>query len=976
MKNDDTSLSVPPALQQLCNDVLIEKYAAPGETSVREIQTRVAKALADNPCQLERFPIAQADGFVAGGRINSAAGMDRVSTMINCFVQPVGDSMSGTNPDGQPGIMDALRESADTMRRGGGVGYDFSSIRPLGAKVKGTDSRASGPVSYMRVFDRMCQTVESAGARRGAQMGVMRVDHPDIELFIDAKKTPDFASMGLAQGDADALMNLVRKNQGFGWTLRSAFASLSNFNISVAVTDEFMQAVVNDDSFDLVHEAEPGTTSSAKLKLCTDGKERFVYRTVKARAVWDKIMRNTYDGAEPGVLFIDRINADNNLRYCEVIKATNPCGEQVLPAYGCCCLGSINLTRFVVAPFTDDASFDFKGMAKVIATAVEMLDRVLDTTRWPLPQQASEAANKRRIGLGFLGLGSALAMLGIRYDSQFGVAFASHVAEVLRDEAYMASVNLAKKLGAFPFFDAEKYLEDGTFASRLPTKIKEAIRMHGIRNSHLLSIAPTGTISMAFGDNASSGIEPIFSLRQQRNKIMADGSRQAFELDDFAYRRFKQIKGEDETTDVFVTAMQMQVEDHLKVLGAVAPYIDSAISKTVNVPVDYPFEDFQKVYMDAWKMGLKGITTYRPNDMIGAVLISADEADKKAVTPSITQDLRQDDPDRRVVLKDVHNINDVMRWPDRPEVNPEGITYRVKHPQGGFAVVVNHYMNGRMHPLEVFVAGAEQPRGLAAIAKSLSVDMRTDDGAWLAMKLDSLLNTAGDDGFEMTHPANGKVVMMPSLAAGFASLVKHRLTEIGALDSAGPSTMMDALFSKREPKTGPNGALGWHVDINNPFTGDDFLLHTKEVVLPNGQVRPYSVWLSGAYPKVLDGLMKVLSIDMRVSDPAWVATKLSKLTNFGEVRGDFFAQVPGDVRQQNYPSTVAYVATVLLARMQALGLIGPQAQLLKAEARSVTVEVSEVKAAGRQCPGCKTMSLHKRDGCDVCDHCGFSGSCG
>lgn len=974
MKTNDSNLAAPQALQQLCNDVLLEKYAAPGETSVEEIQKRVAAALADDPVQMERFLSAQAAGFVPGGRVNSAAGMARVSTMINCFVQPVGDSMSGNNPDGQPGIMDALRESADTMRRGGGVGYDFSSIRPLGARVKGTDSKASGPVSYMRVFDRMCQTVESAGARRGAQMGVMRVDHPDIEQFIDAKKSPDFTQMGLAQSDAETLMNLVRKNQGFGWSVRSAFATLSNFNISVAVTDEFMNAVVNDGDFDLVHDAEPADAS--KVKVCADGKTRFVYRTVKARDIWGKIMRNTYDGAEPGVLFIDRINTDNNLRYCEVIKATNPCGEQTLPAYGCCCLGSINLTRFVNGAFTSSASFDFDGMAKVVAKAVEMLDKVLDKTRWPLPQQASEASNKRRIGLGYLGLGDAMAMVGIRYDSQKGAEFAQHVTEVLRDAAYMASVNLAKTLGAFPFFDADKYLEEGTFASRLPEKIKDAIRKYGIRNSHLLSIAPTGTISMAFGDNASSGIEPIFSLRQQRNKIMADGSRQAFELDDYAYRQFKLANGEEATTDVFVTAMQMSVADHLRVLGAVAPYIDSAISKTVNVPADYPFEDFQKVYMDAWKMGLKGITTYRPNDMIGAVLVSVDEADKKAVTPSPAQDLRQDDPDRRVVLKDVHNINDVMRWPDRPDVNPEGITYRVKHPQGSFAVVVNHYKNGRMHPLEVFVAGAEQPRGLAAIAKSLSVDMRTDDGAWLAMKLDSLLNTVGDDGFEMTDPANGKVVMMPSLAAGFASLVKHRLTEIGALESAGPSTMMDALFSKREPKTGPNGALGWHVDINNPVTGDDFLLHTKEVVLPNGQVRPYSVWLSGAYPKVLDGLMKVLSIDMRVSDPAWVATKLSKLTNFGEVRGDFLAQVPGDVKQQNYPSTVAYVAAVLLARMQALGLIGQQAQLLKAETRSVTVEVSEVKAAGRQCPECKTMSLHKRDGCEVCDHCGFSGSCG
>lgn len=973
MKTNDSNLSVPQALQQLCYDVLLEKYAAPGESSVREIQERVATSLADDKAQQARFVSAQAGGFVPGGRINSAAGMDRVSTMINCFVQPVGDSMSGSNQDGQPGIMDALRESAETMRRGGGVGYDFSSIRPVGARVKGTDSKASGPVSYMRVFDRMCQTVESAGARRGAQMGVMRVDHPDIEMFIDAKKTPDFSQMGLDKKDADGLLDLVRKNQGFGWSLRSAFATLSNFNISVAVTDEFMNAVVNDSDFDLVHDAEP--VEACPTKVCTDGKARFVYRTVKAIEIWTKIMRNTYYGAEPGVLFIDRINQDNNLRYCEVIKATNPCGEQTLPPYGCCCLGSPNLTRFVSNPFTLMASFDFDGLSKVVAKAVEMLDKVLDKTHWPLPQQASEAANKRRIGLGHFGLADAMAMLGIRYDSQQGADFAAHVSEVLRDSAYMASVNLAKTLGAFPFFDAEKYLEEGTFASRLPEKIKDAIRMYGIRNSHLLSIAPTGTISMAFGDNASSGIEPIFSLRQQRNKMMADGSRQIFELEDYAYRQFKLSKGEDAKSDVFVTAMQMTVADHLRVLGAVAPYIDSAISKTVNVPADYPFEDFQQVYMDAWRMGLKGITTYRPNDMIGAVLVSADDADKKAAVAT-EQDLRQDDPDRRVVLKDVQNINDVMRWPDRPDVNPEGITYRVKHPQGSFAVVVNHFRNGHLHPLEVFVAGAEQPRGLAAIAKSLSVDMRTDDGAWLAMKLDSLLNTVGDDGFEMTDPATGKVVMMPSLAAGFASLVKHRLTEIGALESTGPSTMMDALFSKREPKTGPKGALGWHVDISNPVTGDDFLLHTKEVVLPNGQVRPYSVWLSGQYPKVLDGLMKVLSIDMRVSDPAWVATKLSKLTNFGEVRGDFLAQVPGDVKQQNYPSTVAYVATVLLARMQSLGLIGQRAELLKAAKPAVTVEISEVKAVGRQCPVCKTLSLHKRDGCDVCDHCGHTGSCG
>lgn len=973
MKTTDISVATPMAPQQLCQDVLQEKYVAPGETSVREIQERVAKALADDPAQQERFLNALAAGLVPGGRINSAAGMDRVSTMINCFVQPVGDSMSGI-VNGVPGIMDALKEASETMRRGGGVGYDFSQLRPKNAKVKGTHSRASGPVSYMKVFDRACETVESAGARRGAQMGVLRVDHPDIELFIDAKKTPDFQSMGLSESDAATLVKMIQGNMGFGWEVRKRFATLSNFNISVAVTDEFMNAVVNDGDFELVHEAEPDF--EAPTKACPDGKTRYVYRTVKARDIWGRIMRNTYDGAEPGVLFIDRINADNNLRYCERIDATNPCGEQNLPAYGCCCLGSLNLTKFVSDPFTEHAHFDYKGFAKVVAVGVELLDKVLDKTKWPLRQQANEAANKRRIGLGYLGLGDAMAMLGIRYDSEEGAEFAGRVAETMRDAAYLASVEQARKHGSFPFFDAEQYLGDGTFASRLPEDIKAKIRMYGMRNSHLLSIAPTGTISMAFGDNASSGIEPIFSLRQQRNKIMTDGSRQSFFLEDHAYRMFKRLHGEEAQSDVFVTAMQMGVEDHLRVLGKVAPFIDAAISKTVNVPADYSFEDFQKVYLDAWKLGLKGITTYRPNDMMGAVLVSADEKDKKE-TASAAQDLRQDDPDRRVVLKDVPNITDVLHWPNRPDMPADGRTYRIKHPQGSFAVTVNHWTNGGMHPLEVYIGGNEQPRGLAAIAKMLSVDMRAEDGAWLEMKLESLMNLKGDDGFEMVDPQSGDTVIMPSLAAGFAFIVKERLAEIGALQHGEKSPMMDALFSKREPKTGPLGALGWHVDISNPATGDDFLLHTKEVVLPNGQVRPYSVWLSGQYPKVLDGLTKMLSIDMRVSDPAWVAMKLRKLMNFAEVRGDFLAQVPGDVKQQSYPSTVAYMATVLLARLKALGLIDDQVRLQNAVMPEVVeVHAEEVKKTGRQCPSCHTMSLHKRDGCEICDHCSYTGSCG
>lgn len=972
---NQSNLSVIPALdpQPLSLHIFKEKYAASGEKGIQDVQRRVANALADDTEMASDFLRTQSNGFVPGGRINSAAGMDRVSTLINCFVQPVADCMTGSC-NGMPGIMDALAQATETMRRGGGVGYDFSALRPMGAKVKGTQSTASGPVSYMRVFDRACSTVESAGSRRGAQMGVLRVDHPDIELFIDSKKTPDFKTMGLDEAEEQTLLNLVRTKSSFGWAVRSAFATLSNFNISVGVTDEFMRAVASDQEFDLVHEAEP--SFDAPTKLCADGVNRYVYRTIKARALWSRIMRNTYESADPGVLFLDTINGKNNLRYVEKIAATNPCGEQNLPAYGCCCLGSVNLTRFVVNPFTDSARFDYAAFKATVAGGVRLLDKVLDKTKWPLPQQAAEAQSKRRIGLGFLGLANAMAMLGIPYGSAESAEFAKEVSIAQRDASYMASVELAKQHGAFPLFDADRYLEQGTFASTLPEDIQAAIREHGIRNSHLLSIAPTGTISLAFGDNASSGIEPTFDLSAYRNVRTGKGEeRQLWKADDYALRVLKLVKGEDADTSVIRTAQDLTVEDHLRVMEAVVPYVDSAISKTVNVPREYTFEDFESIYMRAWEKGFKGITTYRPNDMVGSVLVSAKEheATKQA------QDIRSDDPDRRVVIKEVPNIVANLRWPSRPDVTAEGVTYSVRHPDGDFAVVINHWVNGRMHPLEVYVAGNEQPRGLAAIAKSLSVDMRTDDGAFLGMKLDSLLNTKGDDAFEMNDPVTGRPVLMPSLTAGFAAIVKHRLKQIGALEIEAGTPMVDALFSRREPKTGPNGAIGWHVDIHNPATGDDFLLHTKELVLPGGQIRPYSVWLSGQYPKVLDGLMKMLSIDMRVSNPQWVAMKLQKLTNFGEVRGDFLAQVPGDQKQQSYSSTVAYMAAVLLNRMQTLGLLSgePLSQVAEATQPSAHPPKSALmEGAGKQCPDCHAMTLHKVNGCEVCSSCGYTGSCG
>jgi ribonucleoside-diphosphate reductase alpha chain len=573
------------------------RYAKDGvvyDRSIEDTWRRVARATAtvepreQQRWQREFFELLNGFKFLPGGRILAGAGTGRNVTLFNCFVM-------GLIEDSLPGILRALTEGALTQQQGGGVGYDFSTLRPKGMSAKGVGAIASGPVSFMLLWDALAETLMSTGPRRAAMMATLRCDHPDIEAFVGAKREP---------------------------------GRLRYFNLSVQVTDAFMAAVRGDAEWPLIF---PATSEAGQEIVYREWPGQAgavacnVMRRVRARTLWDEILRSAYETAEPGVLFVDRINAMNNLWYREAITSTNPCGEVPLPPYGACDLGSINLTRFIEEPFTVQARLDTGSLDSTVETAVRFLDNVIDASRFPLPQHQDSARGSRRIGLGITGLADALVMLGLHYESSGAVAWAADVMQRICHGAYRASVALARERGPFPFFDRSKYL-DGAFISALPNDIYSSIARHGIRNSHLIAIAPTGSISLLAG-NVSSGMEPIFAASYNRSILDEKGAASGFALTNYSLGLWRQLGNpEDALPRAFVTSSQLSARAHLEMQAALQKHVDNAISKTVSIPAACPFETFRSIYETAYEMELKGCTAYRPNPVRGAVMLSGDAA--------------------------------------------------------------------------------------------------------------------------------------------------------------------------------------------------------------------------------------------------------------------------------------------------------------------------------------------------------------
>jgi len=703
----------------------------PLDKTVTDSWSRVAKSLASVEKSPERwekifYSTLEDFKFLPAGRILAGAGTGRSVTLFNCFVM-------GTVPDSIPGIFDMLKEAAITMQQGGGIGYDFSTIRPSGSDVKGVAADASGPLSFMNVWDSMCQTIMSAGSRRGAMMATMRCDHPDILSFVDAK---------------------------------SDSQKLRMFNLSVLVTDKFMDAVKNKKDWSLIFDKK-------------------IYKTVSAKYLWDKIMQSTYDFAEPGVIFIDRINAMNNLNYCETISATNPCGEQPLPPYGACLLGSINLSKMIDAPFSENSKLDSTLLKETVSVAVRMMDNVIDVSKFPLASQEKEAHAKRRIGLGVTGLADALLMTGVRYGSDEAVAKTDEWLHLISREAYLASTELAQEKGSFPLLDVNQFLQSGNMV-QMDDDVKEVIRSRGIRNALLTSIAPTGTISLYAG-NVSSGIEPVFAYSYHRKVLQKDGTKREEEVIDYAVNLWKEKFGNKEFPDYFVNAQTLSPTDHVKMQAAAQKWIDSSISKTINCPEDISFEEFKEVYMAAWNQGCKGCTTYRPNAVTGSVL-SVDTSEKKDIETS-----------------KITGISGEVVYMSEPLARPkdlEGRTYKVKWPDSEHALYItinDILLHDQRRPFEIFVnsKNMEHFAWTVGLTRMISaVFRRGGDVSFVVDELKAVFDPRG--GAWM----GGKYI--PSILAAIGNTIETHMIEIGFLSRAvlgpqSPETKKPTLTQQSSP---------------------------------------------------------------------------------------------------------------------------------------------------------------------------------
>ena len=672
------------------------------EQTVQDTWRRIAKALSEVETEPKKwetiFYNALTDfKFLPAGRITAGSGTKRNVTLFNCFVM-------GVIPDSMSGIFDMLKEAALTMQQGGGIGYDFSTIRPKGSLVKGIAADASGPVSFMDVWDSMCRTIMSAGSRRGAMMATMRCDHPDIEEFIAAK---------------------------------SDSQKLRMFNLSVLVTDAFMEAVKKGEDWKLIYNNK-------------------VYSVIKAADLWDQIMRATYNFAEPGVIFIDRINEKNNLSYCEKITATNPCGEQPLPPYGACLLGSINLAKLVEHPFDKNAYLDVSQLEDLVSTAVRMMDNVIEVSQFPLEAQKLEAKNKRRIGLGVTGLADALLMVGLRYGSDEAVKKTEKWMKTIARSAYNASINLAEEKGAFPLFDPEKFIVSGNMI-QMDEDVKKAVNKFGIRNALLTSIAPTGTISLYAG-NVSSGIEPVFAYSYTRKVLQNDGSHVEEEVVDYAVQLWRDKFGNAPFPDFFVSAQNLTPADHVKMQAAAQKWVDSSISKTINCPEDISFDDFKEVYIQAYDTGCKGCTTYRPNEVTGSVL-SAGSEEKLASDQEANGDIIY------------------MSEPlDRPSTL-DGNTYKLKWPDSEHAIYVtinDIIVNDMRRPFEVFInsKNMEHFAWTVGLTRMISaVFRRGGDVSFVVDELKAVFDPRGGAW------VGGKYI--PSILAAIGGVLEEHMMKIG-----------------------------------------------------------------------------------------------------------------------------------------------------------------------------------------------------